>query len=78
MLVLGILAIVGVVLYFMFCGDARGRADPDALEEELIQLCLGDRKQAERLIALEMKKAPGVARSEAARRALQSLRRDLR
>jgi hypothetical protein len=44
-------------------------------EDELLQLCLGDKSQAERLIALEGKTAPGISRSEAIARAVYSIRR---
>lgn len=46
-------------------------------EAELLHLCLGNAEQAERLIALEMKKRPGLERREAARRAVHGLRRDV-
>jgi hypothetical protein len=74
--ILAILVIVGVVLYIALAGDKRGTPKTDLAEEELIGLCLGDRKQAERLIALEMKNAPAIDRREAARRAVRFLQRD--
>ena len=47
-------------------------------ETELLTLCLGDRSQMERLIALETKKSPGISRSVAMARAAYSIRRDKR
>jgi hypothetical protein len=77
-LAVGALVIVLVLYYFASRGDGRERQDPQGAEEELLHLCLGDRKQAERLLALELKKAPGIKHAEALRRAISSLRRDVR
>jgi hypothetical protein len=49
-----------------------------AAEKELRRICLGDERQAERLLASEMTRAPGVSRAEAARRAVERYRRDNR
>jgi hypothetical protein len=76
--VLGILVVVGIMLYFVLAGDKRGHGDADPPEDELFRLCLGDRQRAERLIALETKKTPGIERGEAVRRAVRSLQRDLK
>ena len=53
-------------------------ADASDSEDELVRLCFGNQKQAERLIELERKNAPNISRSEAAKRASRSIRRDLK
>lgn len=73
---LAILVIVGLVLYFAFRSDVWRRRETSGTEDELLQLCLGDRQQAERLIALEAAKGKDISRAEAVRRAVRSLRRD--
>ncbi len=50
-------------------------SDPEA---DLLRVCHGDREQAERLIRLELARAPGITRTHAARRATESRRRDNR
>jgi hypothetical protein len=77
-LVLGVIVVVVVLYYFVSRGDERAQQDSSESEDELVQLCLGDRTQAERLLALEKGKARGIDRGEAARRAIRSLRRDVR
>jgi hypothetical protein len=47
-------------------------------EKELRRICLGDERQAERLLESEMTRAPGMSRAEAARRAVERYRRDNR
>jgi hypothetical protein len=54
----------------------RGRRH--APEKELRRICLGDERQAERLLESEMTRAPGLSRAEAARRAVERYRRDNR
>ena len=49
-----------------------------AAEKELRRICLGDERQAERLLESEMTRAPGMSRAEAARRAVERYRRDNR
>jgi hypothetical protein len=53
-------------------GGSRGA------EAQLRSICLGNAQQAERLIDGEMKRAPGISRTEAARRAIERYRRDNR
>jgi hypothetical protein len=72
-----ILVIVACVLLFVLLRGARSTSAADS-EDELMRLCLGNREQAERLMALEARNAPGVARAEAARRAVRAFRRDQR
>lgn len=74
----GVFVIVLVLYYFASRGDAPGQIGAEEAEGKLLRLCLGDRKQAERLLALEMKKSPSINRSEAVRRAVRSLRRDVK
>ncbi|HKE95994.1 MAG TPA: hypothetical protein VKB34_16925 [Povalibacter sp.] len=73
-----VLLAIGVLLYLALRGKAVPVPDDTAAEEELLRLCLGDREQVERLMALESRDAPQMPRSEAARRALTALRRDLK
>lgn len=73
---LGIIVVALVVYYFASRGDRRDGSMDE--EEQLLQLCLGNREQAERLVALEMRKMPGIKRREAISRAIRSLRRDVR
>ena len=47
-------------------------------QAQLHGICLGNAAQAERLIAAEMTRAPGITREEAARRAIDRYRRDNR
>jgi hypothetical protein len=71
--------LVGVLVWRRWAGAPEASesdaADP---ETELLSLCLGDRSQMERLIALETKKSPGITRSVAMARAAYSIRRDKR
>lgn len=75
------LPVVGVVLYLLLRLLLRGgdkNAETSDSEDELIRLCFGNEKRAERLIELERKNAPKISRSEAAKRACRSIRRDLK
>ena len=74
MIAIGILVLIAVVLLLLI----RLADKPEGVagsEDELLQLCLGDKAQAERLIALESKAAPGISRSKAIARAVHSIRR---
>jgi hypothetical protein len=75
---IGIIAIVLVLYYFASRGDSAIEEHAESGEEELLQLCLGNREQAARLVSLEEQRAPGIERREAVRRAVRSLRRDSR
>lgn len=55
----------------------RGRREPPA-EDRLVRICLGDRQQAQHLIEAEQRRTPGIARDEAARRAVFRYERDNR
>jgi predicted Holliday junction resolvase-like endonuclease len=78
LLTIGIIVVVLVLCYFVSRGDAGGGQGSVDAEEELLHRCLGDREQAERLLALEISRAPTIKRSEAVRRAIRSLRRDVK
>jgi hypothetical protein len=74
------LPVVGVLVYLLLRLLLSGRnTTPEASdsEDELVRLCFGNKKQAERLIELERKNAPKISRPEAAKRASRSIRRDL-
>ena len=75
--VIGIIVILLTLYYFRSQADAHNQQDLDA-EQELLQLCLGDRERADRLLKLEMSKMPNIKRGEALRRAIGALRRDAR
>jgi hypothetical protein len=71
------LVLLACVVGVIWLGLAhRGRRH--AAEKELLQICLGNEGQAERLIEGEMNRAPGLSRDEAARRAVERYRRDNR
>ena len=73
---LPLLLLAGVVGAIWLWVAHRGRKY--AAEKELRRICLGDERQAERLLESEMTRAPGIARAEAARRAVERYRRDNR
>ena len=66
-------AIVAGWFWFHYRYGASRRA-----EAELRKICLGNEAQAERLIASEVSRAPGISRAEAAMRAVERYRRDNR
>jgi hypothetical protein len=57
---LSLILLAGVVGAIWLWLAHRGRKD--AAEKELRQICLGNERQAERLIESEMTRAPGIAR----------------
>jgi hypothetical protein len=73
---LPLLLLAGVVGAIWLWVAHRGRKA--AAEKELRRICLGDERQAERLLESEMTRAPGMSRAEAARRAVERYRRDNR
>jgi hypothetical protein len=73
---LPLLLLAGVVGAIWLWVAHRGRKY--APEKELRRICLGDERQAERLLESEMTRAPGMSRAEAARRAVERYRRDNR
>jgi len=72
-----VLAVAAIALVWLSItrGLASRAVDP---ETRLLRACHGDREQAERLIAGEISRVPGISRPDAARRALQIRRRDNR
>jgi hypothetical protein len=54
------------------------RGQRRAAETQLRRICMGNVRQAERLIEWEMTRTPGLSRAEAARRAVERYRRDNR
>jgi hypothetical protein len=77
------LPVVGVALYLLLRllfgrRGKKAKAEVFGSEDELIRLCHGDEDKADRLIALERTRAPNLSRSEAARRACDSIRRDMK
>jgi hypothetical protein len=58
---------------------ARPRRRPDpSPESRLLRICRGDTARAERLVAGELCRTPGLSRSEAAARAIEKYQRDNR
>jgi hypothetical protein len=64
-----ILLVVGIAIYLVSRSARPERADPEDSERKLLHLCLGDRALAERLIAAEISRAPGIDRARAIDRA---------
>jgi hypothetical protein len=71
---LGLIALLAVA----WLAPGRNSKGPSTVDEEeqLLHLCLGDKRQMRRLIALEKKKTPGISTREAISRALASMLRD--
>ena len=70
------IAILGVVALGVWLW-LRGRTKRQP-ERQLRRICFGDNDQVERLINLEMTRAPGISRAEAASRAVDRYQRDNR
>ena len=70
-----ILMVVGVVLWLLSRKPQPTPEDPADTERKLLHLCLGDRALAERLIAAEQARAPGIDRERAIDRAYGQLSR---
>ena len=69
-----VIAGVGCIfIYWLFTSVFAGKTSED---DELIEVCGGDKGLAQRLIALEKKKKPELSHKEAITRALSSYRRD--
>ena len=69
-------AVVAVLFVAWLWWDRRGASR--GAETELRRICFGDERQVERLIEGEMRRASGISRREAARRAVERHRRDNR
>lgn len=81
MTLIAILVVIAVVA--MLWQQRRPEAEPRSVESvssasALLRLCHGDAAKVERLIALETKAAPSIARHVAIERAIDRLRRDQR
>jgi hypothetical protein len=72
---IGILGLVLLGVWF-WLRHTKGRSRHS--ERQLRRICLGDDRKVERLIDAEMMRVPGIARDEAARRAVDRYQRDNR
>ena len=72
------IAVLGVVVLGVWLWLRRGRGPTRQAERQLRRICFGDNDQVERLINLEMTRAPGISRAEAASRAVDRYQRDNR
>lgn len=77
------LPVVGIALYLLLRlllrrRGKKAKVEVFGAEDELIRLCHGHQGKADRLIGLERKRSPNISRSEAARRACDSIRRDMK
>ena len=70
------IAVLGVVVLGVWLWLRRGVTRQP--ERQLRRICFGDNDQVERLINLEMTRAPGISRAEAASRAVDRYQRDNR
>ena len=75
--IIRVAAIIIFVAYFarLWLKDRRS-SERNSPKQVLLHLCLGDREQVKRLIALERSRQPGISRREAIVRAIESLQRD--
>jgi hypothetical protein len=72
-IVLGLIALLAVA---WLAPGRKSKVPPGPSErEQLLYLCLGDKRQMRRLVALE-KKTPGISTREAISRALAFVQRD--
>jgi len=81
MTLIAILVAIAVIALFLQrrrSGDKSRSVESVSSESELLRLCHGDAAKMERLIALERKAAPSIARHVAIERAIDRLRRDHR
>jgi len=67
----------GCIAIGLICFVARrSRSRSEDSRARLVRLCHGDTERAERLIALESTKSPGISRTVAVSRAIHAFRRD--
>jgi len=71
-------AILGVMVCGAWLWLRRRSGASRQAETQLRRICFGDAGQVERLINGEMTRTPGIARAEAASRAVRRYRRDNR
>jgi hypothetical protein len=72
-LIVALALVAVIVLVAKGVGRGRGGGGPEA---QLLRMTYGDRGQAERLIAEEQRRTPGMSRADAAARAARRLKRD--
>jgi hypothetical protein len=73
-IVLGLIALLAVA---WLAPGRKSKVPPGPSErEQLLYLCLGDKRQMRRLVALEKQKTPGISTREAISRALALVQRD--
>ena len=70
--------VAAILYYFVRCTAAVATQESAESMDELVQLCPGHRQQAERLLSSRAARRPVLAIEEAVRRAIRSLRRDVR
>jgi hypothetical protein len=70
--------IAAVVMGWAFVGGRREGNSDGAAFGRLVALCHGDREQAERLVAGEAERSPGLGRPALVRRATERLLADRR
>ncbi|MFK8054021.1 MAG: hypothetical protein AB8F65_13730 [Woeseiaceae bacterium] len=74
------IAIIGLAA-LVWLAFSRGRGigqSQQQLEDQLLQLCRGDRRMMDRLVALEAKRVPGRSHQQALSAAIAALKRDNR
>ena len=74
--ILAILALLVVVIAWVLSRSGKHRAGEGTPRDQLLHLCLGDKKQMKRLVSFERVRSPEISRTEAEVRALESIRRD--
>ena len=72
-----IIAVVLIALGVFVYAFKSGRKNK-SFEKELLQLCRGDKRQAERLIAHAQKRGKNLSREQAIKAAIYSYKRDNR
>ena len=72
------IAIVLVLVAALVLWARGGFLGGGGAETRLLRICRGNEQQAERLIAAELSRSPGISRNEAAARAIQRYERDNR
>ena len=73
-----LIVLLFVAVVFMAFMAVWRRAPSRNAETRLLRMCRGDRGQVERLIEGELRRSPGIARHEAAARAVRRYERDNR
>ncbi|MEL7313285.1 MAG: hypothetical protein AAFN07_17350 [Pseudomonadota bacterium] len=68
--------IILILAYLIFFRGDESRHSEEVLERELLVRCFGDTEQVERLIQAQLRRNPGISRTQAIRLAIRSHRRD--